>query len=215
VTVSLDSLDGEVFRAMTDSDTPVAQVLTGIETAARAGLAPLKVNAVVRRGVNDHTVVDLARHFKGTGHVVRFIEYMDVGMTNRWQPSDVVSGREIIDRIDRVFPLEPVSATYRGEVARRYRYRDGSGEVGVITSVTQPFCGDCSRARLSSEGKLFTCLFASHGTDLRALIRGGASDSEVSRTIERVWSARQDRYSEERAASAERVERVEMHYIGG
>ena len=175
VTVSLDSLDDETFRAMNDVDFPVASVLDGIDAAADAGL-PVKVNAVVKRGVNETGLVDLARRFRGTGHVIRFIEFMDVGATNGWRLDDVVSAAEIVATIDAAFPLEPVEAGYRGEVAQRWRYRDGQGEIGVIASVTQPFCGDCTRARISAEGKLYTCLFAVRGTDLRELLRSGASD---------------------------------------
>src|SRR6185503_1646426 len=192
VNVSLDSLDDATFRAMNDVDFPVARVLEGIEAAAAAGL-PVKVNAVVKRGVNDEGVVEMARHFRGTGHSLRFIEFMDVGATNGWRLDDVVPAAEIVERIDAVFPLEPVEAAYRGEVAQRFRYRDGVGEIGVISSVTQPFCGDCTRARISAEGKLYTCLFALRGTDLRALLRGGASDDELREAIAGVWARRTDR----------------------
>ena len=218
VTVSLDSIDDAVFRAMNDADTPVAQVLAGIDAAAAAGLAPVKINAVVRRGVNDHTLVDLARHFHGSGHSLRFIEYMDVGASNGWRLDDVVTGAEILRRIDAALPLEPVEPAYRGEVARRWRYRDGGGEIGVITSVSQPFCGDCTRARLSAEGVLYTCLFATQGTDLRALLRGDDPDA-LRRRLEEVWSEREDRYSELRAAATpdlpEAGRKIEMSYIGG
>lgn len=216
VTVSLDSMDDTVFMAMNDVGFPVQAVLDGIAAAAAAGLAPIKINMVVKRGVNEDSIVDVARHFRGTGHIVRFIEYMDVGTTNGWRLDDVVSGREIVAAIDREFPLAPVDPDYRGEVAQRYRYRDGAGEVGVITSVTQPFCGDCTRARLSAEGTLYTCLFATGGTDLRGLVRGGASDVELDAAISRVWSVRRDRYSEirtERTVSMKK--KVEMSYIGG
>ena len=182
VNVSLDSLDDATFQAMNDVDFPVARVLEGIEAAAGVGL-PVKVNAVVKRGVNDDGVVEMARHFRDTGHPLRFIEYMDVGTTNGWRLDDVVPAQEIVERIDAVFPLEPVASAYRGEVAQRWRYRDGAGEIGVITSVTQPFCGDCTRARISAEGKLYTCLFAIRGTDLRALLRSGASDEELEAAI--------------------------------
>jgi cyclic pyranopterin phosphate synthase len=215
VTVSLDSLDDAVFRAMNDVDFPVARVLKGIEAAEGAGLTPIKINAVVRRGVNDHTVVDLARHFKGSGHAVRFIEYMDVGTTNGWKLDDVVGGSEVVRMISAEMPLEPVEPGYRGEVARRWRYADGGGEVGVITSVTQPFCGDCTRARLSAEGSIFTCLFAAKGTDLRPLLRGGAGDAEIEAVIDGVWRRRDDRYSEQRSRGTEGLPRVEMSYIGG
>jgi cyclic pyranopterin phosphate synthase len=215
VTVSLDSLDEAVFRRMNDVDFPVTRVLEGIEVAAAAGLGPIKINAVVRRGLNDDGVVDLARHFKGSGHEVRFIEYMDVGTTNRWRPADLVPVAEIVRRIDAELPLEPVEPAYRGEVARRWRYRDGEGEIGVITSVSQPFCGDCTRARLSAKGELYTCLFAASGTDLRAPLRSGADDRELVERITGVWARRQDRYSELRATGAKTGERVEMSYIGG
>ncbi len=215
VTVSLDSLDEEVFARMNDTRVPVAQVLAGIEAAAAAGLAPVKVNAVVRRGVNDHTVVDLARHFKGTGHIVRFIEFMDVGTTNGWRMEEVVPGREVVARIAAELPLEPVPPNYPGEVARRLRYLDGGGEIGLITSVTQPFCGGCTRARLSAEGKLYTCLFATEGTDLRALLRGGVANEEIQSVIEGVWLGREDRYSEVRTGETAGRAKIEMSYIGG
>ncbi len=215
VTVSLDSLDDATFRAMNDAEFPVSLVLDGIEAARRAGFAPVKINAVVKRGVNEDGIVDLARRFRGPDYIVRFIEYMDVGTTNGWRMDDVVPAAEIIERIDAVLPLEPAAPTYRGEVARRWRYRDGSGEIGVISSVTQPFCGDCTRARLSADGKLYTCLFAFRGHDFRALLRSGAPDDEVAAFLERVWTARGDRYSEERSAAGEERRRVEMSYIGG
>ncbi|HET6683266.1 MAG TPA: GTP 3',8-cyclase MoaA [Gaiella sp.] len=214
INVSLDSLDDATFRAMNDVDFPVARVLEGIEAAAAAGL-PVKVNAVVKRGVNDEGVVEMARHFRGTGHGLRFIEYMDVGATNGWRLDDVVPASEIVERIDAAFPLEPVEAAYRGEVAQRFRYRDGAGEIGVISSVTQPFCGDCTRARISAEGKLYTCLFAVRGTDLRALLRGGATDEELRDAIAGVWSRRADRYSEIRTERTSELPRIEMSYIGG
>lgn len=215
ITVSLDSLRDETFARMTDSKTQVATVLDGIEAARAAGLAPVKVNAVIRRGMNDDEVVELARHFKGSGVIVRFIEYMDVGVTNGWRLDDVVSGREMIERIDSVFPIEPAEATHPGEVAQRWRYRDGSGEVGVITSVSQPFCGDCSRARISSEGRLYTCLFSGFGTDLRGPLRSGASDEQLRELVARVWSGRSDAYSEQRTSQKRRLPRVEMSHIGG
>jgi cyclic pyranopterin phosphate synthase len=216
VTVSLDSMDDTVFMAMNDVGFPVKNVLEAIDAAAAAGLTPVKVNMVVKRGVNDSSVVDMARHFRGTGHIVRFIEYMDVGTTNGWRLDDVVRGKEIVDAVHRVFPLEPVDPNYLGEVAQRYRYIDGRGEIGVITSVTQPFCGECSRARISAEGKLFTCLFASQGTDFRQLLRNGASDTELDNTITGVWSKREDRYSEIRTNQTVEIGRkVEMSYIGG
>jgi len=216
VTVSLDSMDDTVFMAMNDVGFPVQKVLDGIDAAAAASLSPIKVNMVVKRGVNEDSVVDVARHFRGTGHVVRFIEYMDVGTTNGWRLDDVVSGREIVQLINAVFPLEPIDPDYRGEVAQRYRYRDGEGEVGVITSVTQPFCGDCTRARLSAEGQVYTCLFAAKGTDLRALVRGGASDQDLDQAIIAIWSVRTDRYSEIRTSQTVSIgSKVEMSYIGG
>ena len=216
VTVSLDSMDDTVFMAMNDVGFPVQNVLDGIEAAASVGLTPVKVNMVVKRGVNETSVVDMARHFRGTGHIVRFIEYMDVGSTNGWRLDDVVSGKEIVESINRTFPLEPIDPNYLGEVAQRYRYLDGEGEIGVITSVTQPFCGDCSRARISAEGKLYTCLFATHGTDFRQLLRGGATDAELDAAIASVWSRRDDRYSEIRTSQTVEIGRkVEMSYIGG
>ncbi len=215
VTVSLDSLDDTVFRSMSDVDFPVARVLEAIDAAAAAGLTPVKVNVVVQRGVNDHQVLDMARAFRGTGHVVRFIEYMDVGTSNGWRMDDVVAAEEIVTAIAEQWPLEPIPDAYRGEVANRWRYRDGTGEIGVIASVTQPFCGDCSRLRLSSEGKLYTCLFASTGTDVRAPLRSGASDAELVDLIAGVWADRTDRYSEERSGIPLGLPKVEMSYIGG
>jgi cyclic pyranopterin phosphate synthase len=214
VNVSLDSLDDATFRAMNDVDFPVARVLEGIEAASEAGL-PVKVNAVVKRGVNDDGIVEMARQFRGSSHTLRFIEFMDVGTTNGWRLDDVVPAAEIVERIDAVFPLEPVEAAYRGEVAQRWRYRDGAGEVGVISSVTQPFCGDCTRSRISAEGKLYTCLFAARGTDLRALIRSGATDDELTEAIGAVWLRRADRYSEIRTDRTRELPRIEMSYIGG
>jgi cyclic pyranopterin phosphate synthase len=214
VNVSLDSLDDATFKRMNDVDFPVARVLEGIDAAAAAGL-PVKVNAVIKRGVNDAGVVDMARHFRGSGHALRFIEYMDVGTTNGWRLDDVVPAAEIVERIDAAFPLEPVEPSYRGEVAQRWRYRDGAGEIGVIASVTQPFCGDCTRARISAEGKLYTCLFAVRGTDLRALLRSGADDDELREAIGGVWTKRTDRYSEIRTEKTAELPRIEMSYIGG
>jgi cyclic pyranopterin phosphate synthase len=215
ITVSLDSLDDETFRRMNDVDFPVTRVLEGIEAASDAGLAPVKVNVVVKRGLNDDGMVEMARFFRGTGHVLRFIEYMDVGHTNGWRLDDVVPAAELVRRIDDAFPLEPVEAAYRGEVARRYRYRDGAGEIGVIASVTQPFCGDCTRARISADGKLYTCLFAARGHDLRKLLRAGATDDDLAAELAGIWGARDDRYSELRSAETADLERVEMSYIGG
>jgi cyclic pyranopterin phosphate synthase len=215
VTVSLDSLDDAIFRAMNDVDFPVAKVLEGIEEADKAGLAPLKVNMVVKRGTNDQSVVDMARFFKGSGHILRFIEFMDVGHTNGWKMEHVVPSRELAAGINAVFPIEPMDANYLGEVAERWRYKDGSGEIGFISSVTQAFCKDCTRARLSAEGSIYTCLFATQGTDLRSLIRGGASDEDISAAIAKVWRARTDRYSEIRTDETATLRKVEMSYIGG
>jgi cyclic pyranopterin phosphate synthase len=214
ITVSLDALDDAVFRALNDVDFPVDRVLEGIDAAAAAGL-PVKVNAVVKRGVNDDQIVPLAAFFRERGHTLRFIEYMDVGSTNGWRLDDVVPAKEIVAQLDAAFGVEPVDPSYRGEVAQRWRYRDGRGEVGVIASVTQPFCGDCTRARLSAEGKLFTCLFAVRGHDLRALIRGGASDEELESALRKVWSGRSDRYSELRSEATAGLRKIEMSYIGG
>ena len=215
VTVSLDSLDDAVFRAMNDVDFPVAKVLEGIEEADRVGLRPVKINMVVKRGANDHTVVDMARFFKGSGHILRFIEFMDVGHTNGWKMEHVVPSRELAARLDAAFGIEPLEANYRGEVAERWRYKDGSGEVGFISSVTQAFCRDCTRTRLSAEGQIFTCLFATSGTDLRGLLRNGASDDDISAVIAGVWRARTDRYSEIRTEETAKMRKVEMSYIGG
>lgn len=218
VTISLDTLDDDIFRQMNGRGFPVQRVLDGIEKAAEVGLAPIKINAVVQKGVNDHTVVELARYFKSTGHIVRFIEYMDVGNRNGWKWDHVVSAADIIKRIDAELPLEPAESNYRGEVANRYRYRDGTGEIGVIASVTMPFCGDCTRARLSTDGKLYSCLFASSGIDLRDLMRAGATDEELDARIQAIWSRRSDRYSEERTELAPLQNsrpKVEMYHIGG
>jgi GTP 3',8-cyclase len=215
VTVSLDSLDDEVFRAMNDVDVPVERVLAGIEAAAAAGLAPVKVNMVVKRGVNDESVVPMARYFRGSGHILRFIEYMDVGHTNGWRLEDVVPAAEIIAAVGRELPLEPLEPNYPGEVARRYQYADRGGEIGVIASVTEPFCHACTRARLSAEGRLYTCLFATNGHDLRAFLRGGATDEELAEAISGVWRSRTDRYSELRSADTADLPKVEMSYIGG
>jgi cyclic pyranopterin phosphate synthase len=214
VTVSLDSLDDDVFTAMNDVDFPVQRVLEGIDAAAAAGL-PVKVNMVVKRGLNEDSVLPMAHAFRERGHVLRFIEYMDVGHTNGWRLDDVVPAGEIIATVDAELPLEPIEPNYRGEVARRWRYRDGSGEIGVIASVTQPFCGDCTRARLSAEGRLYTCLFGLRGHDLRALVRGGVSDEELREAIGRIWARRGDRYSELRSANTADLPKVEMSYIGG
>ncbi|MGC4089938.1 MAG: hypothetical protein QM756_19035 [Polyangiaceae bacterium] len=200
---------------MTDADYYVADVLRGIEAASEAGLGPVKVNAVVRRGVNDAEVPLLARHFRGSGHIVRFIEYMDVGITNGWKLEQVLSARDIVELIGREFPLQPLEQNYAGEVARRFRYADGAGEVGVIASVTQPFCGDCQRLRLSSDGKLYTCLFARQGHDLRERLRAGDSDEHIESLLRAIWQRRDDRYSELRSERTRGLPRVEMSYIGG
>lgn len=239
ITVSLDSLDDATFRAMNDVDFPVARVLAGIDAAREVGLSPIKVNMVVRRGHNEHDVVPMARHFKGTGTTLRFIEYMDVGSTNGWQLTDVVPAAEVIAAIDAELPLEAVPPAYPGEVATRWRYRDGDGEVGVIGSVTQPFCGSCTRVRLSTDGKLFTCLFANRGTDVRGMLRDGATDDDLRDLLSKVWRSRDDRYSEIRSSltpalapkeagtperatpgrtdgeSGDEPRRIEMSYIGG
>lgn len=215
VTVSLDALDDAVFRRMNDVDFPVAQVLAGIEAAASAGLGPIKINMVVKRAVNDHEVVDLARHFRGSGHILRFIEYMDVGSSNGWKLDEVVPSAEIVRRIDAEFPLQPIDPNYPGEVAQRWRYKDGTGEIGVISSVTRAFCESCTRIRLSTEGKLYTCLFAQSGHDLRNLLRAGASDAELDAAITGVWQARQDRYSQLRMVATPDIRKIEMSYIGG
>lgn len=215
VTVSLDALDDRLFESMSDSQISVARVLHGIDEAARVGLAPIKVNMVVRKGMNDEQILPMARHFRHSGHVLRFIEFMDVGSTNGWNMEQVLSGKQILERIAAEFSLEPVQADYRGEVASRWRYADGGGEIGVITSVSQPFCGDCTRARLSPEGKLFLCLFASQGHDLRTLIRGGAGDDDLAARLAGIWSARDDHYSELRGQQTPGQPKIEMSYIGG
>ena len=219
ITVSLDGLDDATFRRMNDVDFPVRDVLAGIDAAAAAGLAPVKINMVVKRGVNEGEIISMARHFRGTGHIVRFIEYMDVGTSNGWRMDEVVSSREVLQRIAEVFPIEPLEAQYSGEVAERWRYRDGAGEIGVISSVSQAFCRDCTRARLSTEGKLYLCLFAHQAHDLRALLRGNgtqaATELQLDAVIGRIWSARTDRYSELRTEATATVSKVEMSYIGG
>ena len=218
VTVSLDSLDPEVFARMSGGFAGVEDVLEGIEHARRSELTPIKINAVVQRNVNDHTVLDLVERFRGTGVIVRFIEYMDVGNRNHWSEGLVVPSKELVARIGARWPLEPLEPGYRGEVARRYAFTDGQGEVGFISSVSQPFCGDCTRSRLSSDGVLYTCLFATHGTSLRDVLRGGASDDQLLELIRGVWLARSDRYSEQRASlrrSLSDERKVEMFYIGG
>ena len=200
---------------MNDVDFPVKRVLEGIDAAASAGLAPVKINMVVKRGVNDHSVTAMARHFRGSGHILRFIEYMDVGHTNGWRMDDVMTAKQVVAAIDAEMPLEQCDPNYRGEVAERWRYRDGSGEIGVIASVTQAFCRDCTRARLSTQGQLFTCLFATEGRPLKQLLRGGASDQEIAAEIIDVWKRRADRYSEIRTNETVKLKKVEMSYIGG
>jgi len=215
VTVSLDSLDNDVFRRMNGGKADVADVIQGIEAAERAQLTPIKINCVVQRGVNDHTIVDLARWCKDRGYILRFIEYMDVGNMNGWRLDDVVSAREIVERVDAALPLERLPRNYSSETALRFRYRDGGGEIGIIASVTMPFCGDCSRLRLSPEGSLFTCLFATQGTDIKTPMRAGASDEELEAIIRQMWTARTDRYSEERSEQTDKRPKIEMYYIGG
>ena len=215
ITVSLDSLDPKTFSAMNDVDFPVSDVLDGIDAAAAAGLTPVKVNMVVKRGVNNQDVLAMAEYFRGTGHIVRFIEYMDVGMSNGWILNDVVSAQEILEAIGAKYPIEPVDANYQGEVASRWRYKDGSGEFGVITSISKPFCGDCTRARLSAEGVLYTCLFANGGIDFRSPLRSGASDADLVKMITDIWERRTDRYSEMRSEATVNLPKVEMSYIGG
>ncbi|MBP6018449.1 MAG: GTP 3',8-cyclase MoaA [Burkholderiaceae bacterium] len=215
VTVSLDALDETVFQSMSDSKVTVRTVLDGIEEAARVGLTPVKVNMVVRKGINDDQILPMVRHFRGSGHVLRFIEFMDVGDTNGWDLSEVMTGQEIIDHIAQEFPLQPQQSHYRGEVAARWQFTDGQGEIGIITSVSQPFCGDCTRLRLSPEGKLFTCLFASQGHDLRAILRSGGSDNDIAQFMGKVWTKRADHYSEIRGSQTPGVKKIEMSYIGG
>jgi GTP 3',8-cyclase len=219
ITVSLDALDDAIFRRMNDADFPLAEVLQGIEAAERVGLGPIKVNMVVKRGTNEREIVPMARHFKGSSVILRFIEYMDVGATNGWRMDEVMPSAQVLERINAVFPLAAIGANTLGETAERWRYVDGGGEVGVISSVTQAFCRDCNRARLSTEGKLFLCLFASHGHDLRALLRGEYTDAQISAAIGHLWQQRDDRYSELRSAGVADMgageRRVEMHYIGG
>ena len=214
VTVSLDSLDPRTFAAMNDTSVPVATVIAGIEAARGAGFAPIKINTVIKRGVNEESIIDLPRRFAGPDYVVRFIEYMDVGMTNGWQREHVVSAAEIVERLSKAFGIEPLPCSRWGETARRFRNQEGGGEIGIISSVTHPFCRDCVRARLSADGRLFTCLFSGEGTDLRALLREG-TDANVSAAIERVWISRADRYSEQRAHAAPSARKPEMSLLGG
>jgi cyclic pyranopterin phosphate synthase len=215
ISVSLDSLDDAVFKKMNDADFPVASVLEWIEASEKAGLGPVKVNMVVRRGVNEQSILPMARYFREHGQIVRFIEYMDVGHSNGWRLDEVVSAKEIRDIIHAEMPIRPVKPNYRGEVANRYRYVDGSGEIGIIASVSQPFCGDCNRARISADGRLFTCLFAINGTDLRSMLRNGADDESIRNAITQVWQKRVDRYSELRSSQTSDLPKVEMSYIGG
>ena len=215
ITVSLDALDDATFMRMNDVDFPVQRVLEGIAAAAAAGLHPIKVNMVVKRGMNEASILPMARYFREQGHILRFIEYMDVGATNGWRMDDVVTAREIVDMISAEMPLEPAEPHYRGEVAERWRYSDGRGEIGVIASVTQAFCRDCTRARISTDGKLYTCLFATAGHNLRALVRGGASDAGIEEKIRSIWARRADRYSEIRTSHTAHVKKIEMSYIGG
>ncbi len=215
VTVSLDALDDALFRRMNDADYPVAKVLEGIEAANAVGLAPVKVNMVVKRGTNDGDIEAMAAHFRHSGHILRFIEFMDVGASNGWKMGEVLPSRELIARIDRQFPVEPIDPNYEGEVAERWRYKDGAGEIGVISSVTQAFCATCTRIRLSTEGRLYTCLFAQRGHDLRTLLREGADDATLDAAIAQVWQDREDRYSEIRTAETAALRKIEMSYIGG
>ena len=218
VTVSLDSLDPDVFATMSGGRGDLDQVLAGIDAAERAGLTPIKINAVVQRGVNDHTILDLLEHFRGTPHIVRLIEYMDVGNRNNWQSEQVLAAKDMLEMISRQWPVRPIDPSYPGEVARRYKYLDGQGELGFITSVSAPFCGSCSRARLSADGVLYTCLFANTGTSLRDPLRAGATDEELADLLSRIWLGRADRYSELRQPEKTRehvLKKVEMYRVGG
>ena len=215
VTISLDADDDATFMRLNDAGVPVSKVMAGIEAAEAARLGPIKLNMVVKRGWNEHAILPMARRFRWSGRILRFIEYMDVGHSNGWRLDDVVSAAEILRTISAEFPLEPMEPTARGEVAERYRYADGGGEIGIIASVSRPFCGDCNRARLSADGQLYTCLFATTGHDLRSLVRGGASDAELDAELRRIWSTRDDRYSELRSAETLDLPKVEMSYIGG
>ncbi|MFA5520956.1 MAG: GTP 3',8-cyclase MoaA [Castellaniella sp.] len=215
VTVSLDALDDTIFRQMSDSDVSVDTILAGIDAAAARGLAPVKVNMVVRKGLNDHQILPMARRFRGTGHILRFIEFMDVGDTNGWDYREVVTGAQVLEMLSQEFELEARAPAYRGQVAKSWRYVDGQGEIGLITSVSQPFCGDCTRIRLSPEGKLFLCLFASRGHDVRGLLRSGATDADLHARLASIWGARDDRYSEQRGRPGSQRKKIEMSYIGG
>lgn len=218
ISISLDSMDEDVFKSLNDVNFPVSKVLEAIDNAAEAGIGPIKINCVVKKSVNEGSILGMAEHFRGTGHILRFIEFMDVGNYNKWKLDEVVPGAQIVQMINEQWPIEPVDANYRGEVARRYRYKDGKGEIGIIASVTQPFCSQCSRARLSSDGKLYTCLFAADSTDIKELLRSGKSDEEITQVIESIWSRRDDRYSELRSQGLhlkQNKKKVEMSYIGG
>ena len=215
ITVSLDSLNEKTFREMNDVDFPVAKVLEAIDAAANAGLGPVKINMVVKRGVNDHEIVDVAKHFRGSGHIIRLIEFMDVGATNHWRMDDVIPSIDVVRRIAHEFPLQAIDANYAGEVAERWRYADGAGEIGVISSVTQAFCSTCTRARLSTDGQIFTCLFAEKGYDLKRLLRGGSTDEAIHDAMTAIWQHRADRYSEIRTAETAKARKVEMSFIGG
>lgn len=215
ITISLDAIDNDVFSAINDVKFPVERVLSGIENARTAGLSPVKINMVVARGMNEHEILPMVRQFRNTDVILRFIEFMDVGNTNDWQMDKVISAREILQIINREFPIEPASPTYRGEVAKRWKYQDGGGEIGIISSVTQPFCGTCNRARLTAEGKIYTCLFATSGFDLREHIRAGADVGQLSELIRNLWSTRADRYSELRSETKANLPKVEMSYVGG
>lgn len=215
ITISLDALDDETFKAISDVSFNVDKVLDAIEIADSVGLSPVKVNMVVKKGINEQAILPMAKHFHGSEKILRFIEYMDVGNTNHWQMNDVFSAKEIVDEINQELPIEPAEANYQGEVAKRWRYKDGGGEVGVISSVTQPFCQSCTRARLSAEGKLYTCLFATKGKDLRHLIREGADDKHIAEVVSAIWKKRTDRYSELRTSETVLLPKVEMSYIGG
>ncbi len=215
VTVSLDSLDPQVFQTMSGGRGNVTQVLEGIQAAAEAGLAPIKINTVVHKGVNDHTVLDLLEHFHGSGHIVRFIEFMDVGTLNQWRREQVVTSKELLAAISARWPVTPLEQNYRGEVARRYAFADGGGEIGFISSVSDPFCGDCHRARLSADGTVYTCLFATQGTNLRIPLRAGASDADLGALLQNIWRARVDRYSEQRGRASPKARRIEMYRMGG
>lgn len=215
ITVSLDALDDETFKAISDVSFNVNKVLDAIETADSVGLSPVKINMVVKKGVNEHAILPMAKHFHASGKILRFIEFMDVGNTNHWQLDDVFTAKEMVETINQEYPIEPADPNYQGEVAKRWRYKDGGGEVGIISSVTQPFCQSCSRARLSAEGKLYTCLFATQGKDLRHLIREGASDEHIAEVVSAIWKKRTDRYSELRSSETVLQPKVEMSYIGG